>query len=144
MLTSISLHRLLPILGLVIMGAGGLAPTALADPPNIIFIMFDDLGVGELQWYPATTDISSHVPSTSDIQTRYLFSFAQDGMRYTSFYTNGPVCSPTRASILTVRYPHEFGLRRVIFPESGRGLPDVTAFPALLSANGYTTGHFGK
>lgn len=112
--------------------------------PNIILVLLDDLGVGELQWYPSEADISTREPTPTGIQTPHMYGLAQEGMRFTRMYTNGAVCSPTRASILTGQYPQAFGLRQVIPPTSDRGLRDVPTLPQLLRDAGYATGHFGK
>lgn len=124
-----------------------LARPAVANdpPPNIIFILLDDLGVGELQWYPGDSNLIGDTPLASDaVQTPQLFALAQDGMRFTNYYANSPVCSPTRAALLTGRYPQAFGLRRAIPTKSERGLPDVTTIATLLGKAGYRTAHYGK
>lgn len=115
--------------------------------PNIVFIMVDDLGFGELQWYPEQADISTLSATTSDaIQTPSLFALAKGGVRFTNYHSAAPVCSPSRAAILTSRYPAEFGLRDVYSSPSGRGLPaGVPTIASLLSElAGYSTAHIGK
>ncbi len=81
--------------------------------PNIIFIMADDLGYGELGSY-----------GCKDIQTPYLDQLAADGIRFTNFYANSPVCTPTRVAFLTGRYQQRSGIdNALVYQEKGRGLP---------------------
>src|ERR1044071_5094576 len=77
--------------------------TLLAQPqqsrPNILYIMTDDVGYGDLSSYGAP-----------DIATPILDQLARDGVRFTDFYANGPTCSPTRAGLLTGRYQQRYGI----------------------------------
>ncbi|HKJ66388.1 MAG TPA: sulfatase-like hydrolase/transferase, partial [bacterium] len=70
-----------------------------SDPPNIIIILADDLGYGDLSSYGAT-----------DLQTPNVDTLMKAGMRFNQFYANCPVCSPTRAALLTGRYPDVVGV----------------------------------
>jgi len=68
-----------------------------AAPPNVVFIMVDDLGVGELQWFPDKADISQYQPAATDpIKTPSIFALAQGGLRFTNYHSPAPVCSPGR------------------------------------------------
>ncbi len=114
-----------------------LAAPAPARPANIIVILCDDLGYGDLGCY-------GH-PS---IRTPRIDRLAAEGLRFTDFYAPAELCSPSRAAILTGRYPIRSGMcgdRRVLFPESEGGLPqgEVTIATALKS-HGYATIHIGK
>lgn len=106
--------------------------------PNIIIIMADDLGYGDLGCY-------GH-PS---IRTPHLDRMAAEGMRFTDFYAGSPVCTPSRAALLTGRLPVRSGMcsdkRRVLFPNSTGGLPaeEITIAEALKS-KGYATACIGK
>lgn len=105
--------------------------------PNIVVIFADDLGYGDLGCY-------GH-PS---IRTPRLDRMAATGLRFTDFYVAAEVCTPSRAALLTGRYPIRSGMvggRRVLFPESKGGLPqsEITLATALKSA-GYATAHIGK
>ena len=105
------------------------------DSPNIVMIMSDDQGYGDLGCYGAT-----------DLETPHLDRLAEEGIRFTDFYANGPTCSPTRAAFLTGRYQQRLGLDNALtYQEMGRGL-GINA-PNLVSdlrANGYVTGLSGK
>src|SRR5689334_13074080 len=89
---------------------------AQAEKPNIVVIFCDDLGYGDLGCY-------GH-PS---IRTPNLDRMAAEGMRFTDFYSAAPVCTPSRAALLTGRYAARSGMasekRRVLFPDSAGGLP---------------------
>ncbi len=102
--------------------------------PNIVFILADDLGYGDVGAFGAT-----------DIRTPNIDLLAKNGIKFTEFYSPSPVCSPTRAGFLTGRYPRRMGIDGVFFPESFTGLPasEVTVAEAL-KAKGYATGIVGK
>lgn len=108
------------------------------QPPNIIVIFADDLGYGDLRCY-------GH-PS---IRTPNLDRMASEGLRFTQFYSAAEVCTPSRAGLLTGRLPIRSGMcsskRRVLFPDSGGGLPEaeLTIAEALKQA-GYDTACVGK
>lgn len=113
------------------------AVAGMAQPkskPNIIIILGDDLGYGDIGAFGAT-----------DIRTPNIDKLASDGLKFTSFYSTSPVCSPTRAALMTGRFPRRLGIDHVFFPESFTGLPqeEVTLAEAL-KGNGYTTGIIGK
>lgn len=107
-------------------------------PPNIIVIFADDLGYGDLGVYGHPT-----------IQTPRLDRMAQEGLKFTQFYTAASVCTPSRAGLLTGRLPIRSGMasdnRRVLFPDSRRGLPpeEITVAEVLKEA-GYATAAIGK
>ncbi len=104
--------------------------------PNIIIILADDMGYGDCGCY-----------GSSSIKTPRLDSLASGGVRFTDFHSNGAVCSPTRASMLTGRYPQRCGVEDVILAASQRhvGLPvEEVTFAELLKGEGYKTALFGK
>jgi N-acetylgalactosamine-6-sulfatase len=106
-----------------------------SDQPNIVFMLADDLGYGDLGCY-----------GCPDIRTPHLDRLASEGIRFTDFYANAAVCTPTRAAFLTGRYQQRLGLDNALYyQEMGRGLPEdgETIADALRSA-GYTTGLAGK
>ncbi len=105
-----------------------------AERPNIVIIVADDLG-----W----RDVSYH---GGEIRTPHIDRFASDGVRLERFYV-APVCSPTRAGLMTGRYPIRFGAMRAVYPpwrEGGLDISEVT-LAEVLSRAGYThRGVFGK
>lgn len=108
------------------------------EKPNFVIIFADDLGYGDLGCYGNPT-----------IRTPELDRMAAEGVRFTQFYSASSVCTPSRAALLTGRLPIRSGMcsnrRRVLFPNSGGGIPaeEVTLAEAL-KAQGYATGCFGK
>jgi len=104
-----------------------------ADRPHILFILADDLGSYDVGW------------RGSEIKTPNLDKLAFGGARLEQFYVQ-PVCSPTRAALLTGRYPMRHGLQTgVVRPWAQYGLPlEERTLPAALREAGYATGIFGK
>ena len=113
----------------------GPSPSSPGEPPNIVLILLDDADVRDFAFYEHTTPIA--LPT--------IEALARDGVVFDQFYANSPVCSPTRAAILTGQYPARYGLNHVIVRESNRGLPDrAPMLAAYLRARGYATAHVGK
>ena len=114
---------------------GGPAPGAQAASPNIILILADDLGYGDVGAYGAAL-----------VQTPSIDRMAAEGMRLTDFHASGNVCTPSRAGLLTGRYAVRSGLAEgTITVNDERGLPAGTVtIAALLRAHGYRTGLIGK
>ena len=108
--------------------------------PNIVIIFTDDQGYGDLGCYGHPT-----------IRTPHIDRMAAEGLRFTDFYSTASVCTPSRAALLTGRYPIRSGMcqmagtRRVLFPDSPGGLPrsEVTLAEAL-KPHGYATAQIGK
>jgi arylsulfatase len=106
---------------------------SLPRPPNIVFIYADDLGYGDLGVY------GSH------IRTPNLDQMSAEGARFTQFYSANPVCSPSRAALLTGRYPTRTGVPMVLFPTDTTGLADnETTIAQLLRQQDYATICIGK
>ena len=117
---------------LVLLGLTALfaASVSAADRPNIILMMCDDLGWGDVGFNGGKI-----------IQTPHLDTMAREGMRFERFYAAAPVCSPTRGSCLTGRHPFRYGIP---YANSGHMKPDEFTLAELLKREGYVTGHFGK
>lgn len=112
---------------------GLISDTALAERPNLILLLADDLGYADLSCFGST---AVHTPN--------LDRLAERGMKFTQFYAASAVCTPTRASVLTGRYPLRFDIRRH-FPDDESHLPAGTlTLPKLLKKAGYQTAHVGK
>ncbi len=106
---------------------------AARRPPNMVLIYADDLGYGDLGCYG------------SKIPTPNLDRMSAEGMRFTQFYSANPVCSPSRAALMTGRYPTRVDVPRVLFPQDKTGLPDSEATIAqVLRKAGYKTMCVGK
>jgi len=112
------------------------AEAARNERPNIILIMADDLGYGDISCYGGW------------VQTPHLDVLARGGMRFTDYHSNGAVCSPTRAALLTGRYQQRCGIDAVVTAkgparETGMAQQEIT-FAEVLKQRGYVTGLFGK
>jgi arylsulfatase A-like enzyme len=121
--------------GLLVGGCCLPAVAEVAAPrPNIVFILADDLGRNDVGFM-----------GSPDIRTPHLDRLAAAGARLEQFYVQ-PVCSPTRAALLTGRYPMRHGLQvGVVRPWARYGLPlDERTLPQALQAAGYTTALVGK
>lgn len=107
-------------------------------PPNFIIIFADDLGYGDLSCFGHPT-----------IKTPHLDRMAAEGQKWTQFYVAAPICTPSRAALLTGRYPYRNGMsspdRGVLFPDSAGGLPDEEVTIAeMLKQKDYATAVIGK
>lgn len=102
--------------------------------PNIVFILADDLGYGDLSSYGSET-----------IETINIDKLAEDGVKLTSYYAAQPVCSASRAAILTGAYPNRIGIYNAFGPTSDSGIShNEYTLAEMLKDNGYKTGIFGK
>ena len=108
-------------------------------PPNIVIVIMDDLGYGDLSCHGSTVH-----------ETPHLDRLAAEGLRLTDFYAGGSVCSPSRAALMTGCYPIRVGLHTgehswVLYPGDSMGLStDEMTIPRLLKDAGYATMHVGK
>ena len=135
------MRRVTKVLLAAVACLGAVVPAAAqgrpADPnhPNVVLIITDDVGYGDIGSYGAP-----------DIRTPHIDSLARDGVKLTDFYA-APTCTPTRAALMTGRYQQRVGLEQAL-PSAGprdRGLlPTGRSLPQLLKNNGYATGLIGK
>ncbi len=108
-------------------------------PPNFVVMFIDDMGYGDIGPFGSKKNSTPH-----------LDRMAAEGMKLTSFYVASPVCTPSRAALMTGCYPQRVGLNRgpghiVLFPGDGSGLnPTEITMPEVLKEKGYATGCFGK
>ncbi|MFZ9690507.1 MAG: sulfatase-like hydrolase/transferase [Phycisphaerales bacterium] len=108
----------------------GERPTA----PNIVIVFADDLGYGDLSCYGGDL-----------VETPRLDALAREGLRATDFSVTQPVCSASRAALLSGRYPHRIGITGALGPRSPRGMPEeVLTLAELCRGQGYATALFGK
>lgn len=129
---------------IAILVAGVLVPSPVAAqtrrqrPPNVVLIITDDVGYGDIGSYGAP-----------DVKTPSIDRIAREGVRLTDFYANGATCSPTRTSLITGRYQQRVGIEAPLGAggraDHERGLPPTAAsLPQLLRNNGYATALVGK
>lgn len=126
----ISKSLVVVIFSILLSGGSGLISLRAATP-NVILVMCDDLGWG---------DLKSFHPDTL-IATPHLDEMARHSLQFNRFYSAAPVCSPTRGSCLTGRHPFRYG---IYFANTGHMKPEELTLPEILKSRGYATGHFGK
>lgn len=129
--------RLLLAIGSLVISVPGLFGAEHDIRPNVILILADDLGYGDVGFN-----------GCDDIPTPNIDSLAADGVRFSSGYSSHPFCSPMRAGLMACRYQHRFGyVANVAFDPHNRlmGIPtDEETLPSRLSRAGYRTGMVGK
>ncbi len=127
--------RIFASLSLAAVATTGVSVCAQAadNKPNIVYIVADDLGWKDLGYHG------------SDIKTPNLDKLAEDGARLEQFYAQ-PMCTPTRAALMTGRYPFRYGLQTLVIPSAYKyGLPtDEWLLPQALKKAGYETAIIGK
>lgn len=124
--------------GLIALGLLSGLPAVGADegksPPNVVIVFADDLGYGDLGCFGA-----------KGWQTPHLDRVAREGIRFTSFYTAQPVCSASRAALLTGCYPNRLGIQGALGPDHRHGLHhDEVTLAEVLKQRGYATACIGK
>lgn len=131
-------HRLVLYICLMVLGTEGLAISA--EKPNIVFILCDNLGYGDIGCYGSQLH-----------RTPHLDQMAKEGLKLTGFYVSSGVCTPSRASIMTGCYPRRVNMHKsdtgglVLQPVSPKGLhPDEVTIAELLKSAGYQTTIIGK
>ena len=102
---------------------------ANSSRPNIILIMCDDLGWGDVGFN-----------GNKIIKTPHLDTMANSGIKFDRFYAAAPVCSPTRGSALTGRHPFRYG---IYYANTGHMKKKELTIAEIMKTKGYRTGHFG-
>jgi len=123
--------------------AGHLGELFAAPPgrPNIVLVLIDDMGWGDFSCF-----------GNRDAQTPNVDRLAAEGMRFSQFYANAPICSPSRCALTTGQYPQRWRITSFLnhrADNARRGLanwldPQAPTLARILHDNGYATGHFGK
>ncbi|HUX56465.1 MAG TPA: sulfatase [Bacteroidales bacterium] len=132
MLSKIKSRNILSFLALSCLGAGTIS--AKEKSPNVVLVLMDDLGYGDLSCYGAL-----------EYKTPNLDDMAKNGMRFTNYLAPQAVSSASRAGLLTGCYPNRVGISGALFPSSKRGLnPSETTLAELFKQKGYSTAIFGK
>lgn len=110
------------------------AATSPKRPPSFIIVFADDLAYGDLSCYGA-----------QGYTTPNLDRMAAEGMQFTDFYSAAPICTPSRAALMTGCYPQRVNLPSVLGPNSNVGISaDETTMAEMLKAGGYATACVGK
>lgn len=122
-------------IGLVLVCLGGVLQLAAAEKPNIVFVLFDDIGYGQPTVYRAE----------SQFKTPHLNRLADEGMRFTDAHSAASNCTPTRYGVLTGRYPCRIGQFGVLKTYSPPIIPaDRMTVASFLKQQGYHTACIGK
>lgn len=128
------IEPVLPLMGVTLAVVAPLQAAQKNDKPNIVFIYADDLGYADLSCYGETRWTTTN-----------LDKMAEEGMRFTDFYSASPLSSPSRAGLMTGRYPTRMGISGVFFPDSYTGMPQSEVTIAeMLHEQGYRTAAVGK
>src|SRR6476620_4903388 len=112
-----------------------------AQRPNFLFVLIDDMGYADLSCY-----------GQKQIETPSIDRMAKEGIRFTQFYVNSPICSPSRTALMTGQFPARWGIISYLASRAenrDRGIvnwldPKAVTVARLLRDAGYATGHFGK
>jgi len=104
------------------------------DYTNVVIILADDLGFGDLACYGSEIN-----------ETPHLDKMASEGVKFTSYYATQAVCSASRAALLTGSYPNRIGIHNALMPNAKIGLnTSETTIAEMLKGKGYSTAIFGK
>jgi arylsulfatase A-like enzyme len=115
--------------------------TAAGERPNFVVVLIDDMGWGDFSCF-----------GNSAIETVHVDRLASEGMRFSQFYVNSPICSPSRTALTTGQYPHRWRINSFLNNRKSNEERDMAQWldvkaPTLarhLKKAGYSTGHFGK
>ncbi|MEO6809042.1 MAG: sulfatase-like hydrolase/transferase [Isosphaeraceae bacterium] len=133
--------RLIFTLGWLLIAAVPLRAEADPPAPNIVLILADDLGAGDLGCFGNPQGL-----------TKNLDRMAREGTRFTRFYAASPICSPSRCGLITGQFPARWKITSYLQTRAGnKGCeqddfldPNAPSYPRVLNAAGYATAHFGK
>ena len=114
---------------------------AIATSPNMIMVFIDDMGWGDFSCFGNT-----------EVRTPNVDRLAAEGIRFSQFYVNSPICSPSRCALATGQYPQRWKITSFLNNRADnerRGVanwlnPSAPTLPRILQQDGYATGHFGK
>jgi arylsulfatase A-like enzyme len=138
-------RRFLKLAGLSAAGLGGIFCkkniSQTGSKPNIILIFIDDLGYSDFSCY-----------GNKDVHTKNIDRLATEGIKFTQFYVNSPICSPSRIAITTGQYPQRFKINSYLASREKNNKremadfldPEAPTIAKFLKGNGYATAHFGK
>ena len=134
-------NPILPLMLFPALHAQSSPPTQATDHPNIIFILTDDMGFGDVGCYGG-----NFVP------TPHIDRMAAEGIRFTQYYSASPISSPSRAGTLTGQHPAQWNITTYLQSRAGNRDaemadfldPNAPSLPRALQAAGYKTAHFGK
>ncbi|XP_065176773.1 steryl-sulfatase-like [Sycon ciliatum] len=135
------------LLAFVLLDTSSYAMAAPGGRPNFIHLMMDDWGWGDVGVY------KSPGGGYTRVQTPNIDSLARSGKMFTDYHSTSPVCSPSRAGIMTGRFPGEIGIHSALSPSSQKNReegnvdfldPSLPSVSATLQQHGYVVGHFGK
>ena len=116
-------------------------PAFSEQKPNILFVFIDDMGYGDLACY-----------GNAEVKTPQIDKLASEGISFTQFYVNAPICSPSRVAVTTGQYPPRWGITSFISSREHNKQRDMNDYlkkeaPTVareLSKAGYYTAHIGK
>ena len=132
--------RLMVVLGIVVHSVH-VSAAADQSAPNIVMVFIDDMGWGDFSCF-----------GNRDAQTPNVDRLAAEGIRFSQFYVNAPICSPSRCALTTGQYPHRWKITSYLNNRKDnerRGVADwldvkAPTMARILQSHGYATGHFGK
>lgn len=122
-------------------GAGQTLSAASSGRPNIVMVLIDDMGWGDFSCF-----------GNREAKTPQIDRLATEGVRFSQFYVNAPICSPSRCALVTGQYPQRWRITSYLnnrADNTRRGVanwldPQAPSLARILHDNGYATGHFGK
>jgi uncharacterized sulfatase len=133
--------QLLALPGVICFAAVDASADTQTARPNIVVVFIDDMGWSDLSCFGGTQTTTQHIDR-----------LAAEGIRFTNFYVNSPICSPSRVALTTGQYPHRWRITSYLNnrrDNQRRGMaqwldPDAPVLARELQEAGYATGHFGK